>query len=191
MMAPIQGTSPGVYMAPITSTSHDLTQVKLEALTVAITSLGEVVRNTIQSQTQQAGAAKPKTQGPTTAGMGGQSQSICNFCGVLGHFIRECEIVEEFIRFRKCKRSPEGKVVLPLGAMVPCSITGTWLHDRVYEYHRQNPRQLAAQMLFEVVTAWALSALPNDVAGHAYISYPAPNVSTSPSVWPARTYASK
>jgi hypothetical protein len=50
MMAPIQGTSPGVYTAPIGSTSHDPTQVKLEALTAAITSLGEVVRNAIQSQ---------------------------------------------------------------------------------------------------------------------------------------------
>jgi hypothetical protein len=47
MMALIQGTSPGVYMAPIASTSQDPTQVELEALTAAITSLGEVVRNTI------------------------------------------------------------------------------------------------------------------------------------------------
>ena len=123
--------------------------------------------------------------------MGGPSQSVCNFCGIPGHFIRECEIVEEFIQFGKCKRSPKGKVVLPSGAMVPRSITGTWLRDRVDEYHRQNPGQLATQMLFEVATAQAVSALPNDVAGHAYISNPAPNVSTGPSVWPARTYTLK
>jgi hypothetical protein len=67
--------------------------------------------------------------------MGGLSQSICNFCGIPGHFIWECEIVEEFIWFGKCKRSPEGKVVLPSGAIVSRSITGTWLHDRVDEYH--------------------------------------------------------
>ena len=75
--------------------------------------------------------------------------------------------------------------------MVPCSITGTWLCDHVNEYHWQNPRQLAAQMLFEVATARAVSALLNDVVGHTYISYPALNISTSPSVWPARTYALK
>ena len=191
MMALIQGTSPGVYTVLITSTSQDPTQVKLEALTAAITSLSEVVKNAIQLQTQQVGAAKPKTQGPIAARMGGLSQSICNFCGIPEHFIQECEIVEKFIRFGKCKHSPEGKVVLPSGAMVPCSIMGTWLCDCIDEYHRQNPGQLAAQMLFEVATAQTVSALPNDIVGHAYISYLALNVSTGPGVWPVRTYALK
>jgi hypothetical protein len=191
MAAPIQGISPTAFSAPVTSPVQDPTQVKLEALTAAIASLGEVVKTALQAQTQQAGAAKPRNQGPAAAGTGGPSQSVCNFCGVPGHFIRECEIVEEFIRFGKCKRNPEGKVVLPSGAMVPRSITGTWLRDRVEEWHRQNPGQLAAQMLFEVATARAVTALPNDAAGQAFISYPTSSVSTSPGIWPARTYALK
>ena len=75
--------------------------------------------------------------------------------------------------------------------MVPRSITGTWLHDRVDEWHQQNPGQLAAQMLFEVVVARAVTALPNDAAGQAFISYPMLSISVSPEVWPARTYALK
>jgi len=51
----------------------------------------------------------------------------------------------------KCKRSPKGKIVLPSGAVVPHHITGAWLHDRIDEYHRQNPGQIgAAQMLYEM-----------------------------------------
>ena len=191
MAAPIQGISPAAFLALVASPVQDPTQVKLEALTAAIASLGEVVKTALQAQTQQAGAAKPRNQGPAAAGTGGLSQSICNSCGVPGHFIQECEIIEEFIRFGKCKRNPKGKVVLPSGAMVPRSITGTWLHDRIDEWHRQNPGQLAAQILFEVATAWAVTALPNDAAGQAFISYPTSSVSASPGVWPARTYALK
>jgi hypothetical protein len=46
-------------------------------------------------------------------------------------------------------------------------------------------------MLFEVATAWTVSALLNEAVGHAYISYLVPNISTSLSVWPARIYALK
>jgi hypothetical protein len=50
---------------------------------------------------------------------------------------------------------------------------------------------VTAQMLFEVATAWAVSALLNEAVGHAYISYLVSNISTSLSVWPARIYALK
>jgi len=78
----------------------------------------------------------------------------CNFCGKK-HFIRECEIVEEYIRAGKCRRNIEGKVVLPSGAFVPREIPGTLLHERVDEWHRRNPNQLAAPtsaMFHPVVT---------------------------------------
>ena len=107
MAALIQGISLMAFLAPVASPVQDPTQVKLEALTAAIASLGEVVKTALQAQTQQAGAAKPRNQGPAAAGTGGPSQSVCNFCRVLGHFIQECEIVEEFIRFGKCKRNPD------------------------------------------------------------------------------------
>jgi len=79
------------------------------------------------------------------------SGTMCNFCGVMGHFICECEIVAEYMRTGKCKHSPDGKVVLPLGAMVPHEIPGNWLRKHIDEWHRHHPNQIVAtQMIFEV-----------------------------------------
>jgi len=134
---------------PVITGPADVTSVKIEALTAVVASLGEMFKVAIQSQ--QVGA-KPRNTGVTASGTSAPGGSTCNFCGLPGHFIQECEIVTEYTRTGKCKCSPDGKVVLPSGAMVPCSITGNWLCDRVDEYHRQNPGQMAVQMLFEVAT---------------------------------------
>ena len=74
----------------------------------------------------------------------------CNFCGG-PHFIRECEKVEELIREGKCKRNTEGKVVLPSGAYVPRDIPGALLSERIEEWHRRNPNQLAAATLLHTI----------------------------------------
>src|SRR6266849_2676915 len=113
--------------------------------------------------------------------------SACNFCGLPGHYIRECEVVTEFTRLGKCKRSLDGKVVLPSGAMVPRSIVGTWLRDRVEEYHRQNPGQMAVAMLFEIATSQM--TLPNEAVGHTYLGYPTRHADQYYSEEAARTYA--
>jgi hypothetical protein len=151
--------TPGVTGAPASSPSTlpspapDANTVKIEALTAMVASLGEMVKAQMQSQQGgQAGARPQRSTGAAATGMSAPNTGACNFCGLPGHFIRECEVVAEYTRTGKCKRSPDGKVVLPSGAMVPRSITGAWLRDRVDEYHRQNPGQMAAQMLFEVAT---------------------------------------
>jgi hypothetical protein len=129
----------------------DATQIKLESLTTTLAGLSEVVKNILHIQ--QVGASKPKTTGAVSVGMNASGPSACNFCGGPGHFIWECEVVEEFIRFGKCKRSTDSKVVLPTGAQVPRSIQGQWLHDHIEEWHWQNPRQAAAQMYIKVMAA--------------------------------------
>ena len=61
----------------------------------------------------------------------------------------------------------------PSGAMVPRGIMGTWLCDRIDEYHRQNPGQMAVQMLFEVA---ATATAPTVVAaGQSWNGYPVRN----------------
>jgi hypothetical protein len=70
----------------------------------------------------------------------------CNMCGK-EHFIRDCEVVDEYIRAGKCRRNTEGKVVLPSGSFIPKEIPGTLLRDRFDEWHRRNPNQLAAGTL--------------------------------------------
>jgi len=60
--------------------------------------------------------------------------------------------VFEYIKDGKCKRNTEGKVILPSGAYVLCNISGQWLRDRIDEWHRRNPNQLAAaQMMYRVL----------------------------------------
>ena len=80
----------------------------------------------------------------------GSSSKSCNFCGK-EHFIRDCKLVDEYIVAGKCKRNIEGKVVLPSGSFVPREITGSLLKDRVDEWHRRNPNQLAAGALLHVI----------------------------------------
>jgi hypothetical protein len=128
----------GVHHSSSSNTigSPDPTPIKIEALTAAVASLGEMVKMAFQAQAQPT-AAKPRSSGTAAAtGMTAPTASACNFCSVPGHYIRECKSVAEYTRLGKCKRSHNGKVLLPSGAMVPRSITGAWLHDRVDKYHR-------------------------------------------------------
>ena len=178
LLSPQQATNPATPSQP------DANSVKIEALTAMVASLGEMFKVAIQSQ--QAGA-KPRSTGVTASGIGAPGGSACNFCGMPGHYIRDCEVVAEYTRSGKCKRSPDNRVVLPSGAMVPRSITGAWLRDRVDEYHRQNPGQMAAQMLFEVASI--ATAPPNDAAGQSNYSYPTRHVDQYYNEDSARTYA--
>ncbi|KJA18304.1 hypothetical protein HYPSUDRAFT_115371, partial [Hypholoma sublateritium FD-334 SS-4] len=74
----------------------------------------------------------------------------CNFCGGK-HFIRECEVVEEYTRAGKCRRNTEGKVVLPGGGFVPKATPGQFLKDRFDEWHNQHPGQMATGTLFHSI----------------------------------------
>ena len=56
--------------------------------------------------------------------------------------MQECEIAQEYMWLGKCKHNAEGKIVLPLGAVIPRHITGAWLHDCIDEYHQLNPSQI-------------------------------------------------
>ena len=88
---------------------------------------------------------------PNTASSDSNPRSTtCNFCGG-PHYIRECLKVEELIREGKCKRNTEGKVVLPSGAYVPRDVPGNLLSERIEEWHRRNPNQLAAAALLHTI----------------------------------------
>ena len=68
------------------------------------------------------------------------------------HFIRECKVVNEYIANSKCKRNPEGKVVLPNGLFVPRSIPGEFLKDRIDEYHCRNPITQSTTTLLHTIS---------------------------------------
>lgn len=71
----------------------------------------------------------------------------CNFCGEDTHFIARCPTAEQYMRDGKIRRDHENKVILLSGSYIPRTILGRWLKDRVDEWHRQNPNQLAAAHL--------------------------------------------
>ena len=88
----------------------------------------------------------------------------CKFCGK-EHFIRNCELVEEYIRAGKIMRNIDGKVVLPTGAFVSRNIPGRILKERIDEWHCRHPGQLAASVehstiLHTASTTCAASSLP-------------------------------
>jgi hypothetical protein len=94
----------------------------------------------------------------------------CNFCGG-PHFIRECLKVEEMIQAGKCKRNAEGKVVLPSGAYVPREIPPGLLSERIEEWHKRYPNQLAAATLLHTIGPYdsVLSPSPkNAVIKHSF-----------------------
>jgi hypothetical protein len=171
------------YTPPAAQPSSDPTTIKIEALTAAVASLGEMLKTAIETQ-QSSG--KPRNAGPRPAGATG---TACNFCGGTGHFIRECEVVTEYSRVGKCKRGADGRVVLPSGAMVPRDVPGNWLRDRVDEWHRQNPGQAASQMILEVAAVQTVTALPRDSACQSNMSYPAQSAGQCPEVRQPEVYA--
>ena len=93
-------------------------------------------------------------------------EKLCHMCKKPGHFIDNCPVVDEFITAGKCKRNQEGKVVLPSGSFVPREITGSKLMDRINEYHRRNPNQLAAVALIHTIAS-GNSSPPAVIQSHA------------------------
>ena len=88
-----------------------------------------------------------RTRLPTSGTSGPSPRSNrCLFDGG-DHFIRDCPAVDDYIQQGKCRRNQEGKVILSTGAYVPRDIPGEHLKDRIDEWHRRNPGQLAKGVL--------------------------------------------
>ena len=89
---------------------------------------------------------------------------ICLFCGG-PHPIRNCAGVDEYIKAGKCKRNIEGKIVLSTGAFIPRDTPGSNFRERIDEWHRRNPNQLAAATLIHTIDARILhnNEKPQDV----------------------------
>ena len=74
----------------------------------------------------------------------------CIMCGGK-HSVFNCDTVEEFIKAGKCRRNHESKVVLPNGSFVPRSIQGRNLAERIDEWHRQHPNQMATSTMIHTI----------------------------------------
>jgi len=159
----LQGVTPSL-MVLTTIAPHSHAQpsneqgfVKAEQLGWILTEFTKMIIDAIkQANTQSRSASMPMNRG-------GQVNSLtCNFCGG-EHFIRECDLVAEYVKEGKCRRNVEGKVVLPSGAYVPREILGKNIREPCDEWHQRNPGQLASRTMFNAVVL-PTSANPNPQA---------------------------
>jgi hypothetical protein len=185
---PAQAANPTI----LTNSPPDQTTVKIEALTAAVATLGDMFKTAMQvqaqGQTHYQPGVKPRSSGITSVGLTGPNNS-CNFCGGVGHFIRECEAVEQLTKAGKVKRGLDGRVALSNGAQIPRNIAGAWMRDRVEEWHRLNPGQ-AASMLFEVAAATRVAKANSTVAkSQPYVSKAAWDAGQSDPQTSARNFA--
>jgi hypothetical protein len=75
----------------------------------------------------------------------------CAFCGQSGHSIAQCLVCTDYITNEKCKRNPEGKIVLPNGQYTPHSIPGRFIKDRIDEWHKCNPvKSTSSSLMYEI-----------------------------------------
>ncbi|KZT25353.1 hypothetical protein NEOLEDRAFT_1178459, partial [Neolentinus lepideus HHB14362 ss-1] len=75
----------------------------------------------------------------------------CHYCGANDHSIRRCPKVDEDQRAGRVMRNIEGKVVLPSGIMVPQNLLGANMRERIMEWHRRNPNQVAANIIEQMI----------------------------------------
>ncbi len=111
-------------------------QVKMEHINQLI-KLGETLlqlnlNDQFQKAQQQSFSSGPQQQSSYANMATGQN---CSFCGEIGHFIRGCLKVKEMIKEGKCRHNIDGKIILSTGTWVPRGLQGTWLKDRIEEWH--------------------------------------------------------
>ncbi|KDR81131.1 hypothetical protein GALMADRAFT_207976 [Galerina marginata CBS 339.88] len=139
----LHGTSTMVnHFTPPQSTSSVASEpvVKAENLAPLFTEFTKSILEILKQNQQQQSNSRRATNYDVT----------CNFCSG-PHYIRDCKLVDEYQIAGKVKRNSEGKVVLPTGAFVPRDIPGQYLKDRIDEWHRRNPNQLAAGMMSAIL----------------------------------------
>jgi hypothetical protein len=82
----------------------------------------------------------------------------CAFCGQFGHFIAQCLVCVDYITNEKCKRNPEGNIVLPNGQFTPRSIPSQFIKDWIDEWHKHNPiKSTSSSLMYEINPVVVLS----------------------------------
>jgi hypothetical protein len=136
----LHGTS-GDLPRPVDLTPGQVT-VKTEDLSALVTSLAK----TLMAQAVSSGTMSQPTSGtnqqPAQPNNSARRYS-CHYCDNAQHGIGECPQVDEDTKKGLVKRNAEGKVTLPTGAFVPRNTPGNNMQERVTEWHKRNPGNVA------------------------------------------------
>jgi hypothetical protein len=156
----LHGTSQNSFLQPsVTSTAPPtqpaLPYVKAEDLMTLFEQMAQSFLKVLtpQKSTTTHASSSTNTQATTTLDL-----LSCAFCGQSGHFIAQCLICVDYITNEKCKRNPEGKIVLPNGQYTPHSIPGQFIKDRIDEWHKRNPvKSTSSSLMYEINPVATLS----------------------------------
>ena len=147
----LQGTSLNPSRTSSATTGHSV-PADTSALPGGVTIKSEDMSRLIDTLARLAPGSSATA--PTTGGVPRASSSLppatipsCHYCNERGHGIGTCLAVEEDIKAGKCRRNPEGRVVLPPGIFVPRTLPGNSMRDRINEWHRRNPNQVVSGRL--------------------------------------------
>jgi hypothetical protein len=130
---PTQSASPYVKAEDLSTLFEQMAQSFLKVLTP-------------QKSTTSHASSSTNAQAMTTL-----DPLSCTFCSQTSHFIAQCLVCADYITNEKCKRNPEGKIVLPNGQYTPCSIPGWFIKDRIDEWHKCNPvKTTSSSLMYEI-----------------------------------------
>jgi hypothetical protein len=130
---PTQPASPYVKAEDLSTLFEQMAQTFLKVLTP-------------QKSTTSHASSSTNTQATTLL-----DPLSCAFCGQTGHFIAQCLVCADYITNEKCKRNPEGKIVLSNGQYTPRSIPSRFIKDRIDEWHKHNlVKSTSSSLMYEI-----------------------------------------
>jgi hypothetical protein len=115
--------------SPLVDIKTKLQSKVQSAIKTVMTEVTEMFKNVFAAQAQlsssgQTSLSQMHTSNVTWPPPDQSNTGKCNFCGEPGHFMCNCEVVNEYARLGKCKHNHKNRVVLPSGVTVPCSVAG-------------------------------------------------------------------
>jgi hypothetical protein len=149
----LHGTSQNSFLQNSVTLTAPPTQpaspyVKAEDLLTLFEQMAQTFLKVLTPQRSTTSHASSSTNAQATTSLDLLS---CSFCGQTGHFIAQCLICADYITNEKCKRNPEGKIVLPNGQYTPRSIPGRYIKDRIDEWHKCNPiKSTSSSLMYEI-----------------------------------------
>ena len=136
-------------MLPPQTTWMDQAMAKIKALAMKLAGFKELLKVSIKEQRLPAGSKLKPTE-YVTSGTDAPNKAHCKFCNITGHYIQDCEAIQEEIKAGKCKWDQDGRVILATGASILWNTLGFCICDKLDEWHQRNPKQLAGQLFFKI-----------------------------------------
>ncbi|KAG6867301.1 hypothetical protein C0993_004812 [Termitomyces sp. T159_Od127] len=129
-------TQPQATNNTVTTNSYIKKEDMKAAISAAVTSAMTRIETMINTQ-----LSTPRTSNT--------ANSLCHFCGKLGHTMSRgwCNTLEQYICLGQVRRGTDGKVVLSTSTNIPNYLELKSYQERVDEWHRHNPGNIATGTL--------------------------------------------